>query len=140
MPIQKILNKGKVPVKIFTNDVDYSAIQQLNNIAQLPFIHHHVAAMPDVHMGKGATVGSVIPTLNAIIPAAVGVDIGCGMNAVRLSLKAHELPDSLRNVRLQIEQAIPVGMNMHKLDRARNSTVRALSNGLSEIIAANPKI
>ena len=140
MPIKKTLNKGKVPVKIFTDDIDFTAIDQLNNIAQLPIIHHHVSAMPDVHMGKGATVGSVIPTLNAIIPAAVGVDIGCGMNAVRLSLKAHELPDNLRKVRLQIEAAIPVGLNMHKVDRARNSTIRSLSNGLDQIIGHNPKI
>jgi len=140
MPIKKTLNKGKVPVKIFTDDIDFAAMDQLNNIAQLPIIHHHVSAMPDVHMGKGATVGSVIPTLNAIIPAAVGVDIGCGMNAVRLSLKASQLPDNLRKVRLQIEEAIPVGLNMHKVDRARNSTIRSLSNGLDQIIGHNPKI
>ncbi|HED34439.1 MAG TPA: RtcB family protein, partial [Gammaproteobacteria bacterium] len=103
MPVKKMFNKGKVPVKVFTRDIDHLAIQQLINISQLPIIHNHVAAMPDVHVGKGATVGSVIPTYKAIIPAAVGVDIGCGMNAVRLSLKAKDLPDNLRKVRMEIE-------------------------------------
>ncbi len=65
MPVFKTLNKGKVPVQIFTNDVDSASMTQLTNMAQLPFIHHHIAAMPDVHLGKGATVGSVIPTKNA---------------------------------------------------------------------------
>jgi len=78
MPIKRIITKGKVPVKIYTDDVDPQALTQLTNIAQLPFIHSHVAAMPDVHVGIGATVGAVIPTKDAIIPAAVGVDIGCG--------------------------------------------------------------
>lgn len=96
MPIQKTISKGKVPVKIYTDEVESGAMQQLYNMAQLPFIHGHIAAMPDVHMGKGATVGSVIPTRGAIIPAAVGVDIGCGMNAIRLSVKAKDLPDNLR--------------------------------------------
>lgn len=140
MPVKKILNKGRVPVKIFTDDVEHHALEQLQNMSQLPFIHSHVAAMPDVHAGIGATVGSVIPTHRAIIPAAVGVDIGCGMNAVRLSLKAHQLPDNLRKIRLEIENAIPVGMNMHKVDRARESTIRALQGGLHEILERNPKV
>ena len=77
MPIKQSLHKGLVPVHIYTNDIDHSAIQQLLNISNLPIVHPHVAAMPDVHAGIGATVGSVIPTRGAIIPAAVGVDIGC---------------------------------------------------------------
>ena len=84
MPVKKIITKGKVPVKIYTDDIDMSAYQQLVNISMLPIIHSHIAAMPDVHCGIGATVGAVIPTKHAIIPAAVGVDIGCGMNAVKL--------------------------------------------------------
>ncbi|MBT4837269.1 MAG: RtcB family protein [Methylococcales bacterium] len=140
MSIKKILNKGKVPVKIFTDDIDHMAMQQLINISQLPFIHSHVAAMPDVHVGRGATVGSVIPTYQAIIPAAVGVDIGCGMNAVRLSLKAKELPDNLRKIRNEIEKVVPVGFNMHKVDRARESTIRALSGGLDEVLKRHPKM
>ncbi|AFU86657.1 tRNA splicing ligase [Caulobacter phage CcrRogue] len=82
---------------------------QAHNLAALPFIHSHVALMPDVHMGIGSTVGSVIPTKGAIIPAAVGVDIGCGMMAVRTSLKASDLPDSLAKLRSLIEHAVPHG-------------------------------
>ena len=89
--------------------VDQKAVDQLRNVAGLPFIHSHLAVMPDVHFGRGATVGSVIPTKGAIIPAAVGVDIGCGMMAVRTSLSASDLPDSLAAVRDEIERAIPVG-------------------------------
>jgi tRNA-splicing ligase RtcB len=140
MPILKTINKGRVPVKIYTDEVEPEAMQQLYNMSQLPIIHSHIAAMPDVHLGKGATVGAVIPTHGAIIPAAVGVDIGCGMNAMRLSVKAEELPDNLRAIRLAIEAAIPVGFNMHKSDRARESTIRALSGGLDTILGKHGKI
>ena len=140
MPISIVITKGKVPVKIWTDEVDPKAMDQLCNLAELPFIHAHVAAMPDVHMGVGATVGSVIPTKGAIVPAAVGVDIGCGMNAVRLSLSAQQLPDSLRRVRSAIEAAVPVGFNMHKTDKAKRSTITALSNGLSTVLGKHPKI
>ena len=140
MPIIKQITKGKVPVKIFTDYIEHEAYQQLLNISQLPFIHSHVAAMPDVHYGKGATVGSVIPSKGAIIPAAVGVDVGCGMNALRLSIKAMDLPDNLKQVRTAIEAAIPVGFNMHKTDKARNSTIRALSVGLDKILDRHPKL
>ena len=102
MGIQIELNKGRVPVKIWTRDVEHDAIQQLLNVASLPVVFGHVAAMPDVHAGIGATVGSVIPTRQAIIPAAVGVDIGCGMNAVRTSLCAGDLPDNLHRLRSAI--------------------------------------
>src|ERR671925_2303564 len=89
------------PIKMWTRGVpvEEAAMQQLRNIATLPFIHRHVAVMPDVHLGKGATVGSVIATRQAIIPAAVGVDIGCGMMAVRTSLRAVQLPDDRRALR-----------------------------------------
>jgi len=85
------------PIKLWTHGVpvEDEAKKQLQNIAQLPFIFKHVAVMPDVHLGKGSTIGSVIPTLGAIIPAAVGVDIGCGMMAARTSLTAIDLPDKL---------------------------------------------
>jgi len=100
----------RVPVKIWTNDIELQALEQARKLAQLPFIHKNgVALMPDVHAGIGSTVGSVIATERAIIPAAVGVDIGCGMNAVRTSLRAEDLPDSLRDVRLQIERDVPLG-------------------------------
>lgn len=141
MPIQRILTGGKVPVKIYTDDVDPKALVQLNNMAQLPFVHGHVAAMPDVHVGIGATVGAVIPTKGAIIPAAVGVDIGCGMNAVRLSLKAGQLPDNLRPLRHVVEAAVPVGFDMHSEGHgALASTVRALSGGLDRIVKRHPGI
>ncbi|MFO1422502.1 MAG: RtcB family protein [Candidatus Competibacteraceae bacterium] len=86
MPIRKTITKGRVPVKIYTDDVDPQAINQLLNVAQLPFVHSHVAAMPDVHVGIGATVGAVIPTKGAIIPAAVGVDIGCFVGDTKIPL------------------------------------------------------
>ncbi|MCP4409440.1 MAG: RtcB family protein [Gammaproteobacteria bacterium] len=140
MPIQRIISKGKVPVKIYTRDVDPQAIQQLCNIAQLPFIHDHVAAMPDVHVGIGATIGSVIPTHGAIIPAAVGVDIGCGMNAVRLSLDAADLPDNLRQLRGAIEATVPVGFNMHQRECAKASLLHDLSTSLEPIIEKHPQL
>ena len=107
-----------VPVKSWTQGVPFEeeARQQLRNIAQLPFIHGWVAAMPDVHLGKGATIGSVIPTLGAVIPAAVGVDIGCGMMAVQTSLRAEQLPDSLAGLRTAIEKAVPHGRNPGRRD------------------------
>lgn len=89
--------------------VEDEAMKQLENIASLPFIHKHIAVMPDVHLGKGATIGSVIPTTGAIIPAAVGVDIGCGMMAVRTNLRASDLPDSLAGIRSAIEAVVPHG-------------------------------
>lgn len=102
--------KGK-PLKLWNTHAPFEkdAMRQLNNVAQLPFIHSHVAGMPDVHFGKGATVGSVIATHKAIVPAAVGVDIGCGMMAVQTTLKADQLPDHLANVRAAIEAAVPHG-------------------------------
>lgn len=90
-------------------DVEDGARKQLFNVAQMPFIYRHIAAMPDVHSGIGATVGSVIPTTKAIVPAAVGVDIGCGMMAVQTTLKASQLPKSLGEVRAAIEKAVPHG-------------------------------
>jgi tRNA-splicing ligase RtcB len=100
-----------VPVKAWTLGVPFerAAQRQLENVARLPFIHSHVAAMPDVHFGRGATVGSVIPTAGAIVPAAVGVDIGCGMVAQRTSLDASQLPDTLAPLRAEIERAVPHG-------------------------------
>src|ERR1700709_1844787 len=107
MPIKQSLYKGLVPVHIYTDDIAHDALQQLLNVASLPIVYPHVAAMPDVHYGTGATVGSVIPTRGAIIPAAVGVDIGCGMNAVRTSLTAEDLPDSPAALRTRIRPAVP---------------------------------
>jgi len=109
MTIKKVLTEGKFPVKVWTNDIEESAEKQLHNISQMPFIHKHVAVMPDVHWGCGATIGSVIPTLGAIIPAAVGVDLGCGMMALETNLTANDLPDSLREIRSSLEAKIPHG-------------------------------
>jgi len=107
----QVIQLGGKPIKAWVDgvDLDEAARQQLINVASLPFIHNHVAAMPDVHWGLGATIGSVIPTLGAIIPAAVGVDIGCGMMAVETTLKAGQLPDNLSRIRADIECAVPHG-------------------------------
>lgn len=144
---------GQGLVKSWTKGVPFEsgARDQLKNIASLPFIHKHVAAMPDVHHGKGATVGSVIATKGAIIPAAVGVDIGCGMNAVRLSLTANDLPDTLANVRGWIEKMVPVGQDYHtrtrlgnnwhnKTDRLLNNTHAQLEPGYKKLVAKHPAI
>jgi tRNA-splicing ligase RtcB (3'-phosphate/5'-hydroxy nucleic acid ligase) len=106
---------GGVPIKTWTRGVpvEDEAIAQLSNIARLPIVHGWVAAMPDVHLGIGATVGSVIPTLSAVIPAAVGVDIGCGMMAVQTTLRASDLPDNLAPMRDTIERAVPHGRGKH---------------------------
>ncbi|MGI5368258.1 RtcB family protein [Streptomyces iakyrus] len=105
---------AKVPIRMWTDpaSVEEGALQQLRNVATLPWIKG-LAVMPDVHYGKGATVGSVIAMQGAVCPAAVGVDIGCGMSAVRTSLTANDLPGDLSRLRSKIEQAIPVGRGMH---------------------------
>lgn len=108
---QVIQEEGSRPIKIWTDEVEASALTQLKNLSRLPFINSNgVACMPDVHAGIGSTVGTVIATEKAVIPAAVGVDIGCGMNAVRLSLKASDLPDNLKPLRDEIERRVPLGV------------------------------
>jgi tRNA-splicing ligase RtcB len=108
---QVMQDEGARPIKVWTDDVEASALTQLKNLARLPFINANgVACMPDVHAGIGSTVGTVIATEKAVIPAAVGVDIGCGMNAVRLSLKASDLPDNLKPLRDEIERRVPLGV------------------------------
>src|SRR3954471_15811215 len=106
-----LIETSGVPIKAWTRGVgvEDAARRQLENVARLPIVFRHVAVMPDVHYGIGATVGSVVPTEKAIIPAAVGVDIGCGMVAVETDLTATQLPDSLRELRLAIEQGVPHG-------------------------------
>jgi tRNA-splicing ligase RtcB len=140
MPIARVLTQGRVPVKIYTDDVSDNAVEQLVNVSQLPFVHHHVAAMPDVHWGMGATIGSVIPTVGAIIPAAVGVDIGCGMNALRLTLTAGQLPDSLAGLRSAIEAAVPVGMAGHADGDWRVEGLARVAPGLKPILAKHPQV
>jgi tRNA-splicing ligase RtcB len=142
MPIAQVLTQGRVPVKVWARTLEAAAQRQLENVAQLPIIHSHVAAMPDVHAGIGATVGSVIPTKGAIIPAAVGVDLGCGMNAIRLTLDANDLPQSLGRIRSAIEAAVPVGFDQHAMltRGARERAAKALEPRLKKIIARTPKI
>lgn len=121
------------PVKMWTQGVpvEDAAMKQLANLASLPFIHDHVAVMPDVHFGMGATVGSVIATRGAIVPAAVGVDIGCGMAAVRLAgARAEHLPDSLAKIRAEIEHTVPAGFNSHGAGDWNVKGAEALSNRL----------
>ncbi len=126
--------KGAVPVKAWVRGVpfDAGARAQLLKAAHLPFIHRWIAAMPDVHVGIGATVGSVIPTIGAIVPAAVGVDIGCGMMAVRTSLRAADLPDSLHGLRVAIEGAVPHG----RTHEGRRNDRGAWSHPPQEVVAA----
>lgn len=126
--------EGGVPIKMWTRGVpvDDKAREQLASAAKMPFIFKHVAAMPDVHVGIGATVGSVIPTKGAVIPAAVGVDIGCGMIAARTSLMAHDLPDNLEGIRRAIELAVPHGRSVGRGGRDKGSW----SNPPPAIIAA----
>src|SRR6266478_2266413 len=114
-----IHSEGGVPIKAWTRGVpiEEAAAKQLANVARMPFIHQWVAAMPDVHWGIGVTVGSVIPTVGAVIPAAVGVDIGCGMMAVQTTLTASDLPESLREVRSAIEAAVPHGISFRGRDQ-----------------------
>ena len=114
---------GGVPVKMWTRGVpvEDEARKQLANAARLPVVFRHIAAMPDVHLGIGATVGSVIPTLKAIIPAAVGVDIGCGMMAAKTTLRAEDLPDNLGPLRSAIERAVPHGSNPRSRGRDQGS-------------------
>ncbi|HEY6558736.1 MAG TPA: RtcB family protein [Polyangiaceae bacterium] len=110
------LNGSAVPIRMWASphEVDSRTIAQLKAVASLPWVAKHVAVMPDVHAGRGATVGSVIAMRGAIAPAAVGVDIGCGMTAVRTNLTAGQLPDDLRRVRLALERVVPVGRAQHR--------------------------
>jgi len=143
---------GIKPVKMWTRGVplEPQAAQQLLNTARMPFIFRHLAVMPDVHFGMGATVGSVIPTKGAIIPAAVGVDIGCGMMAWQLTLSAKDLPDSLAAIRTDIERAVPHGFTTMQGRALKGGweTVpgsvatrwRKLEDRYNAILAKHPKI
>lgn len=121
------LMAGKIKLWTQVDEVESQALQQLKNIASLPWVFKHVAAMPDVHFGMGATVGSVIAMKEAVSPAAVGVDIGCGMGAIKTNLKASDLPDDLKKIRHQIERDIPVGFNWHKKEVKPTGSLEALS-------------
>jgi len=138
MPVRQEINEGLVPVKVYTGEIEPAARAQLVNISKLPIVHHHVAAMPDVHLGIGATVGSVIPTRQAIIPAAVGVDIGCGMMAARLSLTGNELDEAaLKKVFGQITRDVPVGFDQHRDPR---DSAKRFKKSLARIMEKHPGI
>jgi tRNA-splicing ligase RtcB (3'-phosphate/5'-hydroxy nucleic acid ligase) len=141
--------EGGRPVKMWTRGVpvEDEARAQLTKTARMPFIFRHVAAMPDVHVGKGSTVGSVIPTVDAVIPAAVGVDIGCGMMAARTTLTATDLPDNLGGLRSAIERAVPHGRSPGKRDRgawgdrspeAVDAAWAALAPGFTALVEKHP--
>ena len=141
MPIKEEITSQRVPVKIWTDDADANSKRQLENIASLPIIHHHVAAMPDVHLGIGATIGSVIATHKAIIPAAVGVDIGCGMVACRLSLGADQLDErALKKVFDQISRDVPVGREQHSDGRALAAAARPFARPLDAMTRKHPQL
>lgn len=142
-----------VDVKMWTKHVpvESGAIDQLKSITRLPFVFKHVAAMPDVHIGTGSTVGTVLATHGTVIPAAVGVDIGCGMIACRISLKAEDLPDNLHRLRTEIETMVPVGFDEHSIPRLNgkghqntrtllNNQYKPLKKGLDAIVAKHPVI
>ena len=129
------LDTGANPVYLWTdvNSVEYEALNQLRNISNLPWIYKHVAVMPDVHFGKGATVGSVIAMKDALSPSAVGVDIGCGMAAVRTSLKAEDLPEDLSAIRLAIESKIPVGFSANEKAKKSVLGIDSLFNSFTDL-------
>jgi len=141
MPVLQEIHEGRVPVKVYTGEIEPAARAQLVNISRLPMVHHHVAAMPDVHLGIGATVGSVIPTLRAVIPAAVGVDIGCGMMAARLSLAASDIDEAaLRKVFNQVSRDVPVGFDQHGERSARTQAAKRFKKDLAKILEKHPGI
>ncbi|WP_369750877.1 RtcB family protein [Calothrix sp. PCC 7507] len=115
MPYEKLEITTPKPVLSWANHpLGHEETKMAKNVASLPFVFKHVALMPDVHLGKGALVGSVLATKEAIIPAAVGVDIGCGMSAIKTSFTADQLEGKLKKIRLDIEAAIPTGFNENK--------------------------
>lgn len=142
MPAKIILTDGlKVPIHIWTEDIDDTSIEQLKNVAQLDFVFHHVAAMPDVHAGMGATIGSVIATEGAVIPAAVGVDIGCGMLAVPTNLK-REAFDSRDLGRLlnEITRRVPLGRGQYRQKDVLTARCKSFAQPLEAIKRRHPNI
>ncbi|KAM3100708.1 RtcB family protein [Phormidesmis sp. 146-35] len=115
MPYEKLNLSTPKPVLSWANhDMSSDETRMAKNVASLPFVFKHVALMPDVHLGKGALVGSVVATKDAIIPAAVGVDIGCGMVAIKTAFHANQLEGKLKKIRQEVEAIVPVGFNENK--------------------------
>ena len=152
LPIRIEITDTPVPVRIWTDEIEPAALAQLRRAAALPFVHSHVAAMPDVHLGIGATIGCVLPMRGAIVPAAVGVDLGCGMCALRLDLRASDLPDDLASARHAIERAVPHGRTDHggRGDRGAWGETpepllklwkrRGIEAALPQLLARHPKL
>ena len=141
MTIKQVITEGDKPVKVWTDELDARSRMQLVNLSKLPFIHRHVAAMPDVHTGIGATIGSVIATDRAIIPAAVGVDIGCGMAAARTSLRAEQIDErALKKVFDQISRDVPVGRSQHRDERALNEAAAPFAAPLTAMTEKHPQL
>jgi tRNA-splicing ligase RtcB len=141
MTIKQVITEGDKPVKVWTDELDARSRMQLVNLSKLPFIHRHVAAMPDVHAGIGATIGSVIATDRAIIPAAVGVDIGCGMAAARTSLGAEQIDERvLKKVFDQISRDVPVGRSQHTDARALNEAAAPFAAPLTAMTEKHPQL
>jgi len=148
--MQQVIEGKQTHAKVWTDQVEETALKQINDLCALPFIHKHIAVMPDVHAGYGSTVGSVIPTKGAIIPAAVGVDIGCGMMAVQTSLTANDLPDSLAALRDGIERVVPHGFVTIKGRSAKGAWIvapqsvesqwRGLGDRLEGLVAKHPHL
>ena len=147
-----VIPSSNAPIKAWVEGVamEAEAIAQLQRLASLPFVHKWVAAMPDVHAGLGATVGSVVATRGAVIPAAVGVDIGCGMIATRTTLRAEQLPDNLRGLREAIERAVPHGRTHNggpgdrgawgRLPAPVSEAWNTMKDGYAAIVAKHPKL
>lgn len=138
----EILNMGGVDIHLWANSahVEPQALEQIARMSRLPIIHERLAIMPDVHLGKGATVGSVIPTNSAIVPSAVSVDIGCGMCAVQTSLMASDLPENLHTIRSQIERDVPVGQAMHTGRTYHNKLAARLESGFNAVMERAPDL
>ncbi len=146
----QVITGKRTYAKVWTDYVEDTALKQINNLCALPFIHKHIAVMPDVHAGYGSAVGTVIPTKGAIIPAAVGVDIGCGVMAMQTSLTANDLPDSLAALRDRIERAVPHGFVTIKGRSAKGAWLvapqsvvgrwRGLGDRLQELVEKHPKL
>lgn len=142
LPVLRYTDTGR-PVRIWTPNLDSAAWRQAQDFACLPFIHPKgLALMPDVHVGKGVCVGSVLPTVGALVPAAAGTDLGCGMMAVRLDLKARQLPDNLRQVRKRLEARIPAGSGQSHRDvpEAVNRAWKTLEERYQQVTAFHPRL
>jgi tRNA-splicing ligase RtcB len=141
MTAKQVIIEGGKPVKVWTDDIAPGAREQLVNLSKLPFIHRHVAAMPDVHQGIGATIGSVIATDKAIIPAAVGVDIGCGMCAARISLGADDIDEKrLGKIFDQITRDVPVGRAQHRDEHALSAAAKPFEAPLGRLTDKHPQL